>query len=93
MTPAAGAPINFADPSTYNNATSQTVYDAKGQSVALTVTDNGRGLSGHGQSGLGVVGMHERALLLGGELQVETVGDRGTVVRAVVPFESREITA
>ncbi len=34
--PSAGAPINFADPSTYNNATSQTVYDAKGQDVALT---------------------------------------------------------
>jgi flagellar hook protein FlgE len=34
--PAAGAPIDFADPSTYNNATSQTVYDAKGESVALT---------------------------------------------------------
>ncbi len=34
--PAAGAPIDFADPSTYNNATSQTVYDAKGQDVALT---------------------------------------------------------
>ena len=34
--PAAGAPIDFADPSTYNNATSQTVYDSKGQSVALT---------------------------------------------------------
>jgi flagellar hook protein FlgE len=34
--PAAGAPIDFADPSTYNNATSQTVYDAKGDSVALT---------------------------------------------------------
>ena len=34
--PAAGAPIDFADPTTYNNATSQTVYDAKGQSVALT---------------------------------------------------------
>ena len=34
--PAAGAPIVFSDPSTYNNATSQTVYDAKGQSVALT---------------------------------------------------------
>ncbi len=29
--PSAGAPIDFADPSTYNNATSQTVYDAKGQ--------------------------------------------------------------
>jgi flagellar hook protein FlgE len=34
--PAAGAPIDFADPSTYNNATSQTVYDAKGDDVALT---------------------------------------------------------
>jgi flagellar hook protein FlgE len=34
--PVAGAPINFADPTTYNNATSQTVYDAKGQQVALT---------------------------------------------------------
>jgi flagellar hook protein FlgE len=34
--PAAGAPIDFADPSTYNNATSITVYDAKGQDVALT---------------------------------------------------------
>ena len=34
--PAAGPPIDFADPTTYNNATSQTVYDAKGQTVALT---------------------------------------------------------
>ena len=32
----AGAPIDFADPSTYNNATSQTVYDARGQDVSLT---------------------------------------------------------
>ncbi len=34
--PGAGAPIDFADPTTYNNATSQTVYDEKGQNVALT---------------------------------------------------------
>jgi flagellar hook protein FlgE len=34
--PGAGAPIDFADPTTYNNATSVTVYDAKGQDVALT---------------------------------------------------------
>ncbi len=34
--PASGAQIVLADPSTYNNATSQTVYDAKGQEVALT---------------------------------------------------------
>jgi len=34
--PGAGVSIDFADPSTYNNATSQTVYDVKGQEVALT---------------------------------------------------------
>ncbi len=34
--PTAGAPIDFADPTTYNNATSQTVYDAQGNGVPLT---------------------------------------------------------
>ena len=34
--PAAGAAIDFSDPRTYNNATSLTVYDDKGQDVALT---------------------------------------------------------
>jgi flagellar hook protein FlgE len=34
--PTAGPQINFADPATYNNATSMTVYDDKGQDVALT---------------------------------------------------------
>ena len=34
--PSSGSPIDFSDPTTYNNATSQTVYDAKGQDVSLT---------------------------------------------------------
>jgi flagellar hook protein FlgE len=34
--PAAGPQIVLSDPTTYNNATSVTVYDAKGQDVALT---------------------------------------------------------
>ncbi len=34
-TPAAGG-IDFTDPKTYNNATSQTLYDARGQGVAVT---------------------------------------------------------
>jgi flagellar hook protein FlgE len=34
--PASGAPIDLNDPTTYNNATSLTVFDAKGQDVALT---------------------------------------------------------
>ncbi len=34
--PASGPAINFADASTYNNATSMTAYDSRGQEVALT---------------------------------------------------------
>ncbi len=34
--PAAGPQIDFADATTYNNATSLTAFDAKGQDVALT---------------------------------------------------------
>ena len=34
--PAVGPMIDLTDPSTYNNATSLTVYDARGQDVALT---------------------------------------------------------
>ena len=34
--PTAGAQIDFQDPTTFNNATSLTVYDDKGQDVALT---------------------------------------------------------
>ncbi|HUG20915.1 flagellar hook protein FlgE [Piscinibacter sp.] len=34
--PATGPALDMADPTTYNNATSLTVYDAKGQDVALT---------------------------------------------------------
>lgn len=35
-TPAAGPQVVFGEPRTYNNATSLTVYDAKGQDVSLT---------------------------------------------------------
>ncbi len=34
--PASGAAIDFSDAKTYNNATSQTLYDGKGQEVAMT---------------------------------------------------------
>ncbi|MBE7417797.1 MAG: flagellar hook protein FlgE [Ideonella sp.] len=34
--PTAGPQINFTDPNTYNNATSMTLYDQRGQEVALT---------------------------------------------------------
>jgi signal transduction histidine kinase len=52
---------------------------------ALTVTDNGRGFGGdHSTHGLGLPSMGERARLLGGRCQVESVPGRGTRVTLTV---------
>jgi len=37
-------------------------------------------------SGFGLVGMRERARLLGGTLRVESQPARGTTIRATIPF-------
>jgi two-component system, NarL family, sensor histidine kinase UhpB len=63
------------------------------RAAVLTITDDGRGLSVEGlfsvRPGLGIIGMRERAVLLGGEVGLETgVNGRGTTVRVVVPLAS-----
>ncbi|HEY4027029.1 MAG TPA: ATP-binding protein [Candidatus Dormibacteraeota bacterium] len=59
-----------------------------GRRVEVVVNDDGRGLEGRRpQPGMGLLGMHERATLLGGRL---LLGDRpggGTRVRVSVPRE------
>ena len=39
-----------------------------------------------GGSGLGILGMRERARLLGGTLTVQSQPDHGTTVRAIIPY-------
>ncbi len=57
--------------------------------VALEVTDDGRGFAfDESERGLGIGGMRERALLVGGELTIESRPDAGTTVRLWVPGES-----
>jgi two-component system sensor histidine kinase UhpB len=57
--------------------------------VELTVADDGRGFAfDEAEGGLGIAGMRERALLVGGELTIESRPDRGTTVRLTVPGES-----
>jgi signal transduction histidine kinase len=60
------------------------------EAVELTVEDDGRGLpprvAAAGElRGLGLVGMEERAALLGGRLEIDSRPLRGTRVRAVIP--------
>jgi signal transduction histidine kinase len=57
--------------------------------VAVEVKDDGRGTDtdGRGVSSLGFLGMRERAMILGGSLEVVSVLGAGTIVRALLPLE------
>jgi two-component system sensor histidine kinase UhpB len=54
--------------------------------VELVAADDGRGFAfDKAERGLGIAGMRERALLVGGELSIESRPDRGTTVHLTVP--------
>jgi signal transduction histidine kinase len=61
------------------------------QTVLLTVEDNGKGfdvqdvLAAHGQRGLGLLGVRERATGFGGDVRIESQPGKGTRVTVEVP--------
>jgi len=60
-------------------------------SLVLEIHDNGKGISEEGLSGkfsLGILGMRERALLLGGTLTISSTLGKGTTVRVLIPDSS-----
>jgi two-component system sensor histidine kinase UhpB len=61
---------------------------AENGAVVLRVRDDGRGIDADGlRSGTGVRGMRERALLVGGELEVSAVAPHGTEVALKLPVK------
>ena len=67
-----------------------TVFETDG-TIMLRVSDDGRGFRPEQSTmGFGVLGMTERAELLGGRLEIRSVPDHGTEVRAVIPAPHRE---
>lgn len=71
--------------------------DVNDRGVLLVVQDDGVGFdlsstlaTKHGGRGLGLRGMQERALILGGECRIEAAGGRGTVVIVEMPNVNRE---
>ncbi|HUC06708.1 MAG TPA: sensor histidine kinase [Solirubrobacterales bacterium] len=59
--------------------------------VSLDVADDGRGFAfDESEGGLGIAGMRERALLIGGELTIESRPSHGTAVHLTVPALPRD---
>jgi PAS domain S-box-containing protein len=73
------------------HACARTVHidlDITAAAIELAVRDDGRGIAdweAAGASGLGLVGMRERALQWAGKLEVSGAAGRGTTVRLLVP--------
>ena len=62
------------------------VLETREGAPTLEVSDDGVGLpAGDGHSGTGIRGMRERALLVGGQLDVDSPREGGTRVRLVLP--------
>ncbi len=73
----------------HSGATSvRVVLDGRAEDhVALSVHDDGRGVDTDADrpSGLGMIGMKERALLLGGQIVIESAVGVGTTVKGLFP--------
>jgi PAS domain S-box-containing protein len=64
-----------------------------GSEILLEVRDNGRGIKENEKAGtksLGIVGMRERALVLGGQVEISGEPGKGTMVRVRVPLTGME---
>ena len=64
----------------------QVVVTKKGDRLLVMIKDDGRGFDPHSTRGLGLIGMSERVRSLGGELEVWSDIEKGTIVRAEIPL-------
>lgn len=62
-----------------------------GETVTLSVTDDGQGFdTTEISTGFGLVGMRDRAVLVGGTVSIESAPGSGTTVRAEIPARHRD---
>jgi signal transduction histidine kinase len=62
-------------------------------SLLLTVEDDGRGITDdeiHATTSLGLLGLRERARLLGGETTIRRRDTRGTIIEVALPLATEQ---
>ena len=70
------------------------VLEQRGDHVVLVVEDDGTGFDPTARpnaaqdTGIGLIGMQERAAVIGGTLEIETAPGKGTTVFVIVPIQS-----
>ncbi len=72
----------------------EVVLEKRGDLIVLLVEDNGKGFNPEAtknrRKGIGLIGMKERAALVGGTLEIESVPGRGTTIFVRVPASSKK---
>ena len=87
----------FTNVARHANATHVSVrLTEEDRSLTLEIRDNGKGISDahvSARTALGILGMRERALMLGGEFAISGAPGEGTIVRVRIPELYRRETA
>jgi len=73
----------------------EVLLNKRGHSAVLTVQDNGAGFDmsasvSHTEKSMGLIGMRERAGLVGGTFQIESAPGEGTAIYVRVPFTTTD---
>ncbi len=69
------------------------IINQSGNSIEIVVSDNGVGIVEDKESftnSMGLLGMKERAVFLGGKLKIDSVKNKGTTIRLIVPDDNIE---
>jgi signal transduction histidine kinase len=76
----------------HSGATEVRVHlEASDENLMLTIEDNGRGMTAKDRAKIhsfGILGMKERAQLLGGNIDISSAPGRGTIISLVLPLQS-----
>jgi PAS domain S-box-containing protein len=71
----------------------EVVLDKRGDSIVLIIEDDGIGFNPENKrkqrKGLGLLGMQERASLIGGSVEIESIPKKGTTIYVRVPMVSK----